>query len=340
MLTGLLEKVGNTPVLELKINGLEHINLYAKLEYYNPTGSVKDRAAAYIIEKLMRNGEIDHDTSIIESSSGNMGIALSAVCKKYGLKFLCVVDPNITPVNEAIIRTLSTSMIKVTERDSSGGYLLNRIERVKELLKEIPNSYWVNQYANPYNAEAYYHTLGSEMCSEIPDIDYVFIGVSSGGTITGVSQKVKKIYPKAKVIAVDSIGSVVFGGKSKKRSIPGIGSSMVPDILKYALIDDVVLLDEAVGVKMCHELLEESLVFAGGSSGSVIGAVKQYFKSNKPVKKPNVVIIFPDRGDRYASTIYNESWYSNFFREHAEALEQFYLDITSDYKGGVKYEVS
>jgi len=311
----ILEKIGKTPMVKIEDASLKHINLYAKLECYNPTGSVKDRAASYIIKKALKLKDINKNTTLIESSSGNFGISLSAYCKKLGLKFYCVVDPHICQINEYLIKTLSTKMIKVTEPDENGGYLLNRIKKVKELIKEIPNSYWVNQYGNPYNAEAY-RTLGKEICNELNRVDYVFLGVSSGGTITGVSQKIKDIFPKAKIVAVDIVGSVIFGGSPRKRYIPGIGSSMVPNILKDAKIDEVLTMDEVSTIKMCHELLKEHNLFVGGSSGSVFSAVKKYFFGKKFNKKPNVVLIFADMGDRYINTIYNEDWYNKFFQNN------------------------
>jgi cysteine synthase A len=314
----ILEKVGKTPMVKIESKDLENINLYAKLECYNPTGSVKDRAASYIIKKALRLKKINKDTTIIESSSGNFGISLSSYCKKNSLKFYCVVDLHICPINEYLIDTLSTKMIKVTEPDENGGYLLNRIKKVKELQEEIPNSYWVNQYGNPYNAEAYRETLGKEICNELKNIDYVFLGVSSGGTITGVSQKVKKVFPKAKIVAVDIAGSVIFGGKPEKRYIPGIGSSMVPSILKEAKIDEVFTVDEASTTKMCHELLKEHNLFVGGSSGSVFSAVKKYFSGKQFKRKPSVVIILADRGDRYINTVYNKSWCNNFYNNNSE----------------------
>ena len=313
MNNNILKGVGNTPLIQMDIEDNPGINLYAKLEFYNPTGSIKDRAANYIIQKLLGLGEINRDTTLVESSSGNFGIALSSYCREYGLKFYCVVDPHITYTNEMLINTLSTSVFKVTEPDSSGGYLLNRIKKVKELVGSIENSYWVNQYANPYNAEAYYTTLGNEICDEMGRIDYIFIGVSSGGTITGVSQKLKERFPEVKVIAVDISGSVIFGGCSKQRYIPGIGSSMVPDIIQYAKIDEVVTVDEFDTIKYCRELLSKYSIFAGGSSGSVFSAIHKYFKDKKLSGRPNVVTIFPDRGDRYSNTIYSNEWCDNLF---------------------------
>ncbi len=303
-----LKNVGKTPLVKVDLTSELNINLYAKLESYNPTGSIKDRSANYVLRKLLSKGIINKDTTIIESSSGNFGIALANYCKMLGLKFHCVIDPNICTINEVLIKNLSTDVTKVTVPDETGGYLLTRIKEVKQLLQEIPNSYWINQYANPYNAEAYCNTLGKELGKELDIIDYIFIAVSSGGTITGLSNGIKELHPNAKVIAVDSVGSVVFGGEPKKRFIPGMGSSMVPKILKDAQIDDIVMIEEVCTIKMCHELLNNHNLFMGGSSGAVFGAVKEYFKDNEFQRKPSVVMVFPDRGDRYAASIYDEEW--------------------------------
>ncbi|MFC5404237.1 2,3-diaminopropionate biosynthesis protein SbnA [Cohnella soli] len=313
MLNTILAQVGNTPVIQLQLDCLHNMEVMAKLEFYNPTGSIKDRAAKYLIEKLISKREINHSTVVIESSSGNFGIALSAYCKKYNIPFYCVIDPLITPINEMIIRSLSSKVFKVTERDENGGYLLNRIRTVNELVEAIPNSYWVNQYENPYNAEAYYATLGEEICRSHPDIDYLFVGVSSGGTITGLSKKIKEEIPSCKIIAVDVEGSVVFGGKAKRRFIPGIGSSMRPRILEQAHIDEIVYAEELVSVYECRELLTRHHIFAGGSSGSVIAAVKKYFRFRTNVTPTKVMTLFCDRGDRYASTIYNDDWLRESF---------------------------
>ncbi|GMQ56231.1 2,3-diaminopropionate biosynthesis protein SbnA [Vallitalea sediminicola] len=302
-----LEQVGNTPVINLSDKMFHDLNIYIKLEFFNPTGSVKDRAASFILNKLISNGEIDKDTIIIESSSGNFGIALASYCKMLGLKFYCVIDPNITYINEMLIRKLSTEVFIVKEHDENGGYLIERIKKVKRLQAQHENTYWINQYGNPYNAEAYYMTLGNELCNEINPIDYIFIGVSSCGTITGVSQRIKGKFPKARVIAVDIVGSVIFGGKSKKRYIPGIGSSMQPENLRKARIDDVIQVTEEETIDMCNYLLENHQIFAGGSSGSVMVAIHNYFRDRK-LTNVNVVAIFADRGDRYGTTVYNKEW--------------------------------
>jgi len=304
----ILNLVGNTPLLKLTMSELKQLNIFAKLEMFNPTGSVKDRAASYILEKLIECGTINKDTVIIESSSGNFGLALSAACRWLGLKFYCVIDKNTMPDNEMLISALSDKVFKITEPDEYGGYLLNRIKKVKELVENIPNSYWINQYENPLNAEAYYHTLASELIESVKKIDYVFMGVSSGGTITGVSNRIKEYFPESRIIAVDIYGSVIFGSQPRKRSIPGIGSSKYPLILNKAKIDDHVMVSELETVNMCQRLLKEYFILAGGSSGSVMSAILKYFTQNLPDREINVVTVFPDRGDRYTSTIYNPDW--------------------------------
>lgn len=304
----ILDRVGNTPIIQVGLKDLNSINLFIKLEGHNPTGSVKDRAASFILKKITSSGEIKNDTLILESSSGNFGISLAAYCKKYGLTFYCVIDKNISPINETIIDNSASKVFKISVIDENGGYLLNRIRKINQLKKGSPNLYWVNQYGNPYNAEAYYETLGKEICSSVKNIDYVFMGVSSGGTITGVSQKVKEVYPKAKIIAVDIDGSVIFGGTPKKRYIPGIGSSMVPSILAKAKIDDVVTVSERATIDMCRDFSKSHKMLIGGSSGSALAGIYKYFKGKKFKKLPNVVTIFPDKGERYVSTVYNDDW--------------------------------
>lgn len=310
MVNNILNKVGNTPIVSLPTVNMPNLNVFAKLEFYNPTGSVKDRAACYIISRLLQDGTINKDTTIIESSSGNFGVALSAYAKLNGLKFICVIDKTTLPVNEMLIRLQGAEVIRITEPDEHGGYLLNRIRKIKEIVSQTENIYWVNQYANPLNARAYYNSLGKEICWEAPrqKIDYLFMGISSGGTITGVSQRVKENYPEATVVAVDVEGSIIFGGKAKKRFIPGIGSSMKPKIIEHARIDDIILVDEEETIQSCQELLETHNLYAGGSSGSVYAGIKKYFEKNKVNSPVNIMCVFADSGERYITTIYNNQW--------------------------------
>ena len=300
-----LEKVGNTPCIKLVGVINPQINVYAKLELYNPTGSVKDRAASKLLSFLLESKQINARTIIMESTSGNFGVSLAAYCNKYDLRFKAIVDPYISNVNENLIRYYGGEIIKVDKPDHTGGFLLNRIKKVKDLFVENKNSYWVNQYENPLVADAYYNSLGNEICNSFDKIDYLFLGVSSGGTITGVSRKVKDKFPNVKVIAVDIVGSVIFENNPAKRRIPGIGSSKRPKILEQAKMDDYILVNEKSTIVGCHELLNKYKIFAGGSSGSAYMAIKKYFKKKHFFDEElNVITVFADRGDRYIDTIY------------------------------------
>lgn len=310
MYGGIFDAVGKTPLVCME--GKENLDIYVKHEGKNPTGSIKDRAATYVIKKMLDTKKIDKNTEIIESSSGNFGIALSAFCKHVGLNCTIVIDPNILPINEFILSQWATTLTKVTERDSTGGFLLTRTGYIKEKLQKRDNILWVNQYKNKDVAEAYYATVGEEICDEIK-VDYIFMGVSSGGTITGISNKVKERYPNAKVIAVDVEGSVVFGNEPKKRYIPGVGSSMRPDILQYAKIDDVVIVKESDSIKKCWEFMKKHEMLIGGSSGSVYCAIEEYFQDRNITEKQNVVALFADSRERYVNTVYNKEWVKQRF---------------------------
>ena len=227
-----LSRLGNTPLVQYEY---DNHKIFLKMENANPSGSMKDRAATNIIGSTYKNGVINDDTRIIESSSGNFGVALARVCKEYRLKFTCVIDANINIVNERMLRLYGAETIKITEPDNNGGYLLGRLEKVREIISKSKNIYWTNQYENPLNMESYY-SLADEIINDISDPDYIFIPVSSGGAITGISRRIKEINPRIKIIAVDSIGSRIFNCSVQKRCIPGLGSSIVPPILKMAKI--------------------------------------------------------------------------------------------------------
>ena len=298
------ERIGNTQLVRINSFQNKNINVYAKLEGSNPSGSIKDRSAAYVIEKLLKEKIIKPDTTIVESSSGNFGIALASYLKTKNMNFVCVIDPKTTECNYKILSKLCKNIIVADKMDECGGYLLERIKIVKEYVATHENSYWINQYTNVYMKDAYYHTVAEEIVHELNKIDYAFIAVSSGGTISGISTRLKDENPNIKIIAVDVEGSIIFGQKPKKRNIPGIGSSQVPDILKYAKIDEVVIVNEKESIECCNKLIEEDLILAGGSSGSLYAAIKKYFAGKEFDKPINVVTVFPDKGDRYMGIIY------------------------------------
>ncbi|ASZ13241.1 2,3-diaminopropionate biosynthesis protein SbnA [Chitinophaga sp. MD30] len=304
--------IGNTPVVPLDYPG---ISLYAKLEYKNYSGSVKDRAALSILSNAIHNNRIDNETLIVESSSGNFAIALSRLCKDLGLRFIPVIDPNINAENEAIIRLFNEEVVKVDQVDSTGGYLLTRIEKVKEICAQNPNSFWTNQYENPDNYMGYYHTLGKEICDRFEQLDYLFIAVSSCGTIAGVSKRVKEKFPNVTIVGVDLEGSVIFGTPPKKRYVSGLGASKVPAILKYATIDETMHVSHEQLVSGCHELVRDHNIFAGASTGAVYSAIDSYFSSRAIEGNPNVLFICADKGDSYINNVYNEQWVNNMMEK-------------------------
>src|SRR5205814_5276217 len=255
-----------TPHVPLAMNGM---NLFAKLEYVNPVGSIKDRAAYWILKRAAERGEICEETTVIESSSGNFASALAAFTRLIGLRFIPVIDPKISSTYESFLRRICPTVVKVEDLDDTGGYLKTRLEMVHRLCATIPHSYWPNQYGNPDAAEAHYKLTAGEICANFHSLDYVFIGVSSAGTIAGVSRRLKERYPNVRVIAVDTEGSVIFGGAPRKRHIPGIGSSIVPPLLSHAKIDDIVWISERETVQACRELLTSHGLFVGGDRKSV-----------------------------------------------------------------------
>lgn len=294
-----------TPQVPLAMEGME---LFAKLEYVNPIGSIKDRSAYWILKRAIERGEIDEETTVIESSSGNFANALAAFTRLLGLRFIPVIDPNISGFYESFLRRLCPTVVKVEDRDDTGGFLKTRLQMVAQLCESIPNAYWTNQYANPDALEAHYELTAGEICADFDALDYVFIPVSTAGTIAGVSRRLKERFPNVRVIAVDSEGSVIFGGAPHKRHIPGIGSSIVPPLLGEAKVDEVVLIPERETVEACRELLMRHGLFVGGSSGTTYAAVKRLASQMTASRRPTVLFLCADRGTPYLDTVYDPAW--------------------------------
>jgi len=277
-----------TPHVQLAVKGM---NLFAKLEYVNPVGSIKDRAAYWILTRAAERGEICEETTVIESSSGNFAAALAAYTRLVGLRFIPVIDPNISGAYESFLRRICPTVVKVEDRDDTGGFLKSRLQKVKELCATIPNAYWTNQYGNLDAMEAHYELTATEICADFDSLDYVFIGVSTAGTI-----------------AVDAEGSAIFGGAPRKRHIPGFGSSIVPPLLSHARIDDIVLISERETVQACRELLTSHGLFVGGSSGTAFAAIKRYAATMPAHKQPTVLFLCADRGTPYLDTVFDPTW--------------------------------
>jgi 2,3-diaminopropionate biosynthesis protein SbnA len=300
--------VGNTPLMALsRLFPDPDVEVIAKLELMNPGGSMKDRSAQYIVERGLADGSIPQGAHLVESSSGNFGIALAIAARLHGLDFTCVVDPKITSANLAILHHLGAEVEVVREPDDGGGYLRTRIARVQELLREMPAAIWVNQYANSRNWQAYYEGTGAEMSEDlVRPPDYFFAAVSTTGSILGCSRRLRERFPGVRVVAVDAAGSVIFGGRPGRREIPGIGASRVPELLRPDEIDEVVHIDDLEAARACRALLAAEGIFAGGSTGAVVAAIARRMPS---LPRPcRIVTIFPDRGDRYLDLVYDDDW--------------------------------
>lgn len=305
-------KVGDTPTLIIK-NLIENATIYSKQEGVNHSGSMKDRAAKNVLEKALREGRLKPGGIVIESSSGNMGIALATYCKALNLQFYCVIDPNITKTNKKILEEMDVNLIQVTKVDKNNGYLLSRIDEVHKFLAEHKDAFWINQYDNLDVIEGYY-SLANELYNKVKPIDYLFMAVSSGGSIAGVSKRLKELSPNVKVICVDVKGSVIFGQPPEKRYIPGAGSSIRPNNIREACIDDLVIIEEKDVVKMCLEYKEQGIVL-GGSSGLVLAGIKKYFIMHPKSGNINIATVFADQGFRYMETIYDENWRKKIFNK-------------------------
>ncbi|OWY29120.1 2,3-diaminopropionate biosynthesis protein SbnA [Herbaspirillum robiniae] len=318
ILQSLLEQVGDTPIVQLsRMFRHSRHQVFAKLELLNPAGSVKDRPARYIIERGLADGSIQPGAHIVESSSGNLAIALAMVCRIHGLAFTAVVDPNISAANLKIIRCYGAGIQMVSEKDSQGGYLETRIQRVKQLLQEDPQAVWINQYANERNWQSHYYGEGQEILHQMEHApDYLVLGVSTSGTLHGITRRLKEKWPALQVIAVDAVGSVLFGTPSAPRALPGIGASRVPELLKRDEIDDCIHIDDYESAIACRQLVAQEGIFAGGSSGSVIAAIQRL---SSTIQHPaRILTVLPDRGDRYLDTVYDDAWLQRMHQRHQQ----------------------
>ncbi|MBD0383539.1 2,3-diaminopropionate biosynthesis protein SbnA [Paenibacillus sedimenti] len=299
--------IGHTPLVRLRrMFPDERFQVFGKLEFMNPGGSMKDRPARYIVEKALKQGILHARSHIIESTSGNLGIALAMMGCIYGLQVTCVVDPNISRMNLNIIKRMGANIEMVEEKDEHGGYLNTRIAKVKALLQKIPHAYWINQYANEWNWMAHYEGAGDEIARQLDRLDILVAGVSTSGSIMGTSRRLREKFPRLQVVGVDAVGSVIFDGPKGSRKLPGIGASRVPELLNKDEIDRVIHVDDCESALACRELVLKEGIFAGGSSGSVVAAIQRLLPDL--AGPAHIVTLLPDRGDRYMDLVYDDEW--------------------------------
>lgn len=282
-----------------------------KLEAFNPAGSVKMKTASGMIHDLEARGRINSQTMLIESSSGSLGVALALICAERDYRFTCVVDPNTAPHNVKIMKALGASVVVIDKRDENGGFLASRISYIKELVTSDQRYLWLNQYANPENPRAHARTTAQSIFRSFESVDYLFIGTGTSGTLMGCIDFFGKHSPHTKIIAVDTIGSVTFGHAASKRYIPGIGTSRRPEIFSPEGIHDVELVAESDAISMCRHLARNNGILAGGSTGTVLCAVRRW--KDRIAQEATVVMISPDSGERYLDTIYDDEWVRDRF---------------------------
>lgn len=309
--SSILEAVGGTPIVRMsqlfEDSGLE---VYGKLEALNPGGSIKDRAAYNILTHALAAGVITHDSTIVESSSGNFAIGLAQVCAYLRLRLICVVDIKTTAQNIRIIEAYGARVDLVSEPDpESGEYLMARLKRVQNILNSVPGGFWPNQYANADNSGAHYGSTMPEIAASLgEDIDFVVLATSTCGTLRGCADYIHDRGMKTKVVAVDAMGSVIFGRPSGKRLLPGHGAGIVPTLFKPDLADIVVHVSDLDCVLGCRRLVQQEAILAGASSGGIISAIERLIGDGVMAPGQRCVAILADRGERYMDTVYSDAW--------------------------------
>jgi len=294
--------IGNTPMLELrKIKekyGLK-ANIYAKLEYLNPAGSVKDRVGRAMIEDAEKNGRLKPDSVIIEPTSGNTGIGIAAVAAVKGYKTIIVMPETMSEERKKLMKAFGAQLV-LTE-GSKG--MAGAIEKAEELQKEIPNSLIAGQFVNPANWQAHFDTTGPEIYADLDGkIDIFVSGVGTGGTVTGTGKFLKSEIKDVKIIGVEPAASpVLTGGEKGNHGIQGIGAGFVPEVLDVSVLDEVITVADEDAFKIAADNGKTEGFLMGISSGAALWAAIELAKREENCGK-NIVVILPDSGSRYLST--------------------------------------
>jgi 2,3-diaminopropionate biosynthesis protein SbnA len=314
---GILSTIGNSPLVELEnLMPGYHSRIFAKMERFNPGGSIKDRTAARMLLGRIRSGELQPGRSVvIESSSGNLAIGLAQICRYYGIDFICVVDAKTTEQNRALLRAYGAKVEIVADPDPvTGEYLPLRRRRVRELVEAIPHAYSPDQYANQLNPRAHWDTMREIAEALDGRVEYLLTATSTTGTLLGCAGYAKANNLATTMVAVDAIGSVLYHHQRAapvRRLIPGHGASVQPELLDPTVADRVVHVGDLECVMGCRLLMQAEAILAGGSSGATVAALRKISGDIRP--DSNVVLVFADGGDRYLDTIYSNAWVNEHF---------------------------
>lgn len=281
--------------------------LYLKCEGFNFAGSIKLKAAAEMVEAAERSGRLLPGSTLLESSSGNLGLALSIIAASRGYGFVCVTDSRCNPSVRAMMELYGTRVQVVTTPDPVGGLLGARIAYVKRLCAEDDRYVWLNQYANPDNWRAHYRRTAPAIAASFPQLKVLFVGAGTTGTLMGCARYFREHAPGVTVVAVDAVGSVTFGTPPAPRLIPGLGTSVRPQILDESYIDDVVHVSEQDAVQACRRLAANGFLF-GGSTGTVVSGALRWLADNRQGEEVTALTIAPDLGERYLDSVYSDVW--------------------------------
>ena len=297
LVNNIYQTIGNTPLLKLDITAPNDVNIYAKLEMFNPGGSVKDRLGVNLIEDGLKKGKITKNTTIIEPTAGNTGIGVALAAQKYHLPVKLVVPEKFSQEKQILMKALGAQIIHTP---SSQG-ITGAIKKAQELASEIENSYVPLQFKNPANPEAYYKTLGPEIIADLKDINVTALvaGSGSGGTFVGVTQALQEKYPDMQAITVEPEGSILNGGVEHDHRIEGIGVEFVPPFFNSINIDSVETISDDIAFYYVKWLAKNQGVFAGSSSGAALAAALRVAEGLP--NNSNIVTIFPDSSERYLS---------------------------------------
>ena len=296
------ELIGSTPILRLKVteNAEEcKAKILAKLEYFNPAGSAKDRVALRMIKDAEERGLISAGATLIEPTSGNTGIGLAAVGVHRGYKVIVVMPDNMSLERQKLMRAYGAEVVLTP----AAGGMAASIAKAKEIAADTPNSFIPSQFDNPANAEAHYLTTGREIMNDTDgEVDIFVAGVGTGGTLTGSARYLKEMKPEVKVVAVEPDTSAVLSGKpAGAHGLSGIGAGFIPEVLDVSLIDEIMPMSVDEAKTACRNLASREGVLVGISSGAALAAAIKLAKLEEN-KGKNIVVILPDGGERYLST--------------------------------------
>lgn len=303
----ILATIGRTPLMQLHHSVPEdHGHVFAKLEWFNPGGSIKDRICLHMIEAAEQAGKLKSGTTVIEPTSGNTGIGLAIVCSVKKYRLILVMPENYSKERRYMMSSYGAEIVLTPSEDE----MLGSIEKVRELAREIPDNFLPQQFSNPHNPEAHAKYTSREIFQDIPpdQIDALVLGVGTGGTLTGVGRELKKHNPKALIVAVEPAHAAVLSGKKPAvHKIQGIGPGFIPEILDRSLIDRIETVEDDQAFYFAKLLARKEGLMVGISSGAVFAASLKIAKELGPGKK--IVTVFPDKGERYFSI-------EKFFKVH------------------------